>query len=80
VSREPAACCLLGRWFLRAVRVAPVACVVAAMTRIKYGDAVYLKITKEEWEFSGGETNPELLKLRHKKRDRRTYRYFKLRY
>jgi len=50
------------------------------MTRIKYGDAVYLKITKEEWEFSGGETNPELLKLRHKKRERRTYRYFKLRY
>lgn len=49
------------------------------MTRIKYGGLVYEKITKEDWEFEGGETNPDLLKLRHRGRERKTYRYFKLR-
>ena len=48
------------------------------MTRIKYGGFIYLKITKEDWEFEGGETNPDLLKLRHPKRERKTYRYFRL--
>jgi hypothetical protein len=48
-------------------------------SRIKYGGLVYDKITKEDWEFEGGETNPDLLKLRHKKRERTCYRYFRIR-
>ena len=48
------------------------------MTRIKYGGLIYIKITKEDWEFGGGETNPDLLKLKHPKRTRKAYRYFKL--
>ena len=49
------------------------------MTRITFNGFVYVKITKEEWMFAGGETNPDLLKLRHKGRERRVYRYFRLR-
>lgn len=49
------------------------------MTRITYRGSVYVKITKEDWEFGGGETNPELLKLKNTKRQRTNYRYFKLR-
>lgn len=49
------------------------------MTRITFNGYVYVKITKEDWEFEGGETNPDLLKLRNRKRERRSYRYFKLR-
>lgn len=49
------------------------------MTRIEYRGLVYVKITKEDWEFGGGETNPDLLKLKNRKRDRTNYRYFKLR-
>ena len=49
------------------------------MTRIKYGGLVYLTITKEDWEFAGGETNPDLLRLRNKRAHARGYRYFKLR-
>jgi hypothetical protein len=49
------------------------------MTRIKYNGLIYEKITKQDWEFEGGETSPDLLKLRHKKRERACYRYFRLR-
>lgn len=49
------------------------------MTRIKYGGLVYVAITKEDWEFGGGETNPDLLRLRNKRDHGRGYRYFKLR-
>lgn len=49
------------------------------MTRIKYNGLTYEKITKTDWEFEGGETNPDLLKLRHNKRERTCYRYFRLR-
>lgn len=49
------------------------------MTRIKYGGLVYLAITKEDWEFGGGETNPDLLKLRNKRGHGRGFRYYKLR-
>lgn len=46
-------------------------------SRIKYGGQVYEKITKIEWEFEGGETNPGLLKLRHRGREKPCYRYFR---
>lgn len=49
------------------------------MTRIQYGGLIYVKITKEDWMFAGGETNPDLLKLKHPKRDRTAYRYYRLR-
>lgn len=52
---------------------------VADMTRITYGGLVYVQITKEDWEFDGGQGNPDLLKLRNKTRERVSYRYFRLR-
>lgn len=48
------------------------------MTTIEYAGKIYNHITKEEWMFAGGETNPDLLKLRHPKRERRCYRYFRI--
>lgn len=48
------------------------------MNRIKYKGLVYNHITKEEWMFDGGETNPDLLKLQHPKRERKCYRYFRV--
>lgn len=49
------------------------------MTRITYGGLIYLAITKEDWEFGGGETNPDLLKLCNQRGHGRGYRYYKLR-
>lgn len=49
------------------------------MTRIKYGGLIYLAINKEDWEFAGGETNPDLLRLPNRRAGSRGYRYFKLR-
>ncbi|TXJ25417.1 MAG: hypothetical protein E6Q24_14905 [Chitinophagaceae bacterium] len=49
------------------------------MNRIKYAGLMYDRIKKEDWEFEGGETNPDLLKLQHPKRERKGYRYFRLR-
>lgn len=49
------------------------------MTRITYNGYVYLKISKEDWEFSGGEQNPDLLKLRNTRRSKRGYTYFRMR-
>lgn len=47
------------------------------MTRITYKGYVWLKINKEDWEFEGGETNPDLLRLPCKKG--RGNNHFKLR-
>jgi hypothetical protein len=49
------------------------------MTRINYNGHVYLKISKTDWEFSGGEQNPDLLKLRNTRRTKRGYTYFRMR-
>lgn len=49
------------------------------MTRVTHNGRVYLKINKEEWEFSGGETNPDLLKLKNRRVGSRGFCYFKLR-
>lgn len=49
------------------------------MTRITYNGLVYVKINKSDWEFEGGDTNPDLLKLVNKRPGSRGHRYFKLR-
>lgn len=51
------------------------------MTHIKYKGHTWLKIPKVEWQFAGGETNPDLLKLPNTrtKNTRKSYHYFKRR-
>lgn len=48
------------------------------MTRIKYKGLVWLKIKLTDWEFEGGHTNPDLLKLKRKD-GRSGHNYFTLR-
>lgn len=45
------------------------------MTRITLKGAVWHKISRADWEFEGGESNHELLKLRN--RGGRGSRYFR---
>lgn len=40
---------------------------------------MYDKISKTDWEFEGGETNPDLLKLKPTVKRPRSWRYFRLR-
>lgn len=49
-----------------------------AMTRIRYNGHVYEKISRTEWEFEGGESNPALLKLPDRARTGKCHRYFRL--
>lgn len=51
------------------------------MTRITYKGQVYIKISKSDWEFGGGPSNPDLLKLKNKHwaQGRRSHCYFRLR-
>lgn len=49
------------------------------MTRIKYNGQVYEKISRTEWEFEGGESNPSLLKLPDRGRAGKCHRYFRMR-